>query len=128
MRVTAGDRTVFSQPELSVARAEAVAASSAMKVSPHQFQRSQNARKCLLAPPHIACGLSAWAQHGRRVRIGVVCVEALFDRAPGQLQGLPTHGRLQCFQIEFGKTLPPEEGFDIPHNLSGEKAAERSLF
>ena len=99
-----------------------------MKVSARKFERAENAGKCLFVPARVTCPLPTRAANVRLGGIGMVCVEALLDRASGQSQGLPAHCGLQRFQVEFGETLPPQQGFDVPQKFSGEQAVERSFF
>jgi hypothetical protein len=99
-----------------------------MKVSPLQSQRSENAGQRFRAPPPLASAFTASAPRRRGVRIGVVCIEALLDGASSQRQHLPADSRLQCLQIEFGDTLPPQESLAVPQDFSGEQAVERSFF
>jgi hypothetical protein len=54
----------------------------------------------------------------------VVGVETLFDGVRRQSQRLPPHGRLERFQIQIPQTLTPQQRFNVPQNLSGEKAVE----
>jgi hypothetical protein len=54
----------------------------------------------------------------------MVGVEALFDRPRRQPERLPPDGRLQRFQIQIVQGLASQQRFNVPQDLSGEKAVE----
>ena len=85
-----------------------------MKVGPLELQRPQNALECLLAPSGVAGHLTALAASVGCVVVGMIGIEPLLDRAPGELQHLTAHSHFQGSEIELGHALPSQECIDIP--------------
>lgn len=56
--------------------------------------------------------------------IGTIRIETLLNCPPRQPQCLPANRRLQRFQIQIVQALAPQQGFNIPQDLSGEEAVE----
>ena len=58
----------------------------------------------------------------------MVRVEALLYGNRRQTERLAPDSVFQRFQIEAGQMLASQQGLDVPQDLSGEEAVERSFF
>lgn len=99
-----------------------------MIIGAFERQRPQSALKRLGAPPGIARHLTTATQAVRLLAVAVIGVETLCDGPRRQPQGLLPNRRLQCFQIQIFQALAAQQRFDVPQDLSGEQAVERSFF